>query len=71
MDKKEFDVMTHDEYYPDMPDLETLAEELDKYINWVEVCSNEDCPRDTELDLQAQIYAAKAVRANIKRIYEV
>lgn len=47
-----------------------LAKELDSYIEWIEICLEEDIPQDIELDMQAQLYAAKTVRANIKRIYE-
>ena len=61
----------HDEYYGRMPDPEELAKQLDVYIEWIEICLEEDCERNTELDMQAQRDAAKVVRANIKRVYEV
>lgn len=60
----------HDSYY-DLPDSELLAKELDKYIHHIEQCLEEDGIRsDILLDMQAQLYSAQAVRANIKRVYE-
>lgn len=61
----------HDEYFKGMPDPVVLAEQLDMYIEWIEICLEEDCTREIELDMQAQRDAAKVVRSNIKRVYEV
>lgn len=63
--------MLHDAYYSTLPDTEVLANELDKYIRHIEDCLTEDgIRRDVELEMQACLYTAKAVRADIKRIYE-
>ena len=61
----------HDTYYSTMPDVEVLARELDNYIQHIEDCLKEDgIRRDMELKMQASLYAAKAVRVDIERIYE-
>ena len=63
--------MSHDVYYGVMPNSEVLASELDKYIQHIEDCLKEDgIIRDMELEMQSSLYSAKAVRADIKRIYE-
>lgn len=53
------------------PYSDILSTELDAYMDWIKVCLEEDCLPEVRLDLEAQLYAAKTVRANIKRVYEV
>ncbi len=62
--------MPHDEYYNVMPNSEVLAKELDKYIRHIEDCLEEDCLPEIRLDMQSQLYAAKAVRENVRRVYD-
>lgn len=62
--------MAHDTYFVHQPDCVTLAKELDNYIAWIEECLQEDCTRDSRLDMEAQRDAAKVVRANIRRVYD-
>ena len=63
--------MLHDSYYSVMPDAEVLARELDNYIKHLEDSLEEGgLISDVELEMKSSLYSAKAVRADIKRIYE-
>jgi len=53
------------------PDPDLLAKQLDEYIEWIYICLEEDCTEEARLEMLSQLYSAKSVRADIKRIYEV
>lgn len=59
------------EEFERLPDPEVLVKELDCYMSWIKVCLQEDCVRDVELDMKAQLNAAEVVKANVQRVYEV
>ena len=63
----------HDTYYKHQTDAAALAKELDRYILHISEClmtDGENVGEDIILDVQAQLYAAKVVRANVKRVFE-
>ena len=63
--------MIHDQYYSQLPDCVELAKQLDLYIAHIEDCLTESGIReDCKLEMEASLYTVKAVRADVKRIYE-
>jgi len=62
--------MSHDQYYAVLTDAPALAKELDKYIQHIEQCMEEDCDFGTMADLCLQLEDAKKVREHIRRIFD-
>ena len=63
--------MSHDQYYAVLTDAPALAKELDKYIQHIEQCMEEDGLTFSAMtDLCIQLDDAKKVRENIRRVFE-
>lgn len=62
--------MGHDRYYGVLTDAPALARELDKYIQHLTDCLEEDCTTESRLDMLSQLYAANAVRENVRRVFD-